>query len=377
MKYPIGGIVLDGDPLYSGVWVSRFSDDGRSIRSASLRTNLSITAFWGGNVPLTASVLRSEADHVLISVNPKAGRRSSTGRVDRLVELLKKRGLSVEVFTDLGKVSELANRLHESRKLRALVGVGGDGTAAELVNRTEPGVPITLLAAGTANLLSKYLRLGGKPERLCEVICGGHLLRLDAGSAAGRLFLVMVSCGFDADVVGRVHTHREEKSRKGGHIGYLSYVKPIVDAIRSYRYPEIRVYCDESSDGPFSEDSAPIDARWAFVFNLPCYGWGLPLTPDAVGTDGILDLCTFGGGSLLAGMRYVAGAQFGARHRRMADCTMGRGRRLRITSDEPVTYQLDGDPGGLLPVEVEVLPDRLTLVVPRVVAETRAAERSA
>ena len=311
------------------------------------------------------SVLPAEADHVLISVNPKAGRRPASGRVDRLVELLRERKMSVEVFTDLGLVSDRANQLHQGQELRALVGVGGDGTAAELVNRTEPGVPITLLAAGTANLLSKYLRLGSKPDRLCETILAGHLLRLDAGLAGGRLFLVMVSCGFDADVVERVHAHREEKSRKGGHIGYLTYVKPILDAIRSYKYPEIRVYCDESADGPFDEDIEPVVARWAFVFNLPCYGWGLPLTPDAVGTDGILDLCTFAGGSLLAGLRYVAGAQCGARHRRMADCQMRRGRRFRITSEEPVAYQLDGDPGGQLPLEVEILPGRLTLVVPR------------
>ena len=282
----------------------------------------------------------------------------------------------VEVFTDLGRVSDRANQLHQREKLRALVGVGGDGTAAELVNRTEPGVPITLLAAGTANLLSKYLRLGGKPDGLCETVLAGHLLRLDAGLADGRLFLVMVSCGFDADVVERVHAHREEKSRKGGHIGYLTYIKPIFDAIRSYKYPEIRVYCDESADGPLDEDMKPVVARWAFVFNLPCYGWGLPLTPDAVGTDGILDACTFAGGSLFAGLRYVAGAQCGARHRRMADCRMLRGRRFRITSEEPVAYQLDGDPGGHLPLEVEILPGRLTLVVPPQVVEGLAGSRS-
>ena len=117
-------------------------------------------------------------------------------------------------------------------------------------------------------------------------------------------------------------------------------------------------------------------ARWAFVFNLPCYGWGLPLTPDAVGTDGILDLCAFSGRSLLAGLRYVAGAQFGARHRGMADCQMGRGRRFRITSEDPVAYQLDGDPGGQLPVDVEILPDRLTLVVPPQVVKNLTGSRS-
>ena len=52
-------------------------------------------------------------------------------------------------------------------------------------------------------------------------------------------------------------------------------------------------------------------------------------------------------------------------HQRLADCTTRRVRRLRITADAQVPYQLDGDPGGLLPLDVQVLPGRLTLVVPR------------
>jgi len=313
-------------------------------------------------VPETAS-LPPEADRVLISVNPKAGRRSAARRVDRLAESLGQRGLHVEIFTDLAEVSAEANRLHNRGKLRALVGVGGDGTAAELTNRTHEGVPVTLLPAGTANLLSKHLGLSGKPERLCQAITEGRLLRLDAGKAAGRLFLVMVGCGFDADVVQRVHDHRESNPR-GAHIGYRSYAKPIVESIRSYGYPEIRVYCDEPCDGAGLGQLSPITARWVFVCNLPRYGWGLRIAPDAVATDGLLEVCTFRRGSLFHGLRYVAAVQFGGWHRRMSDCDMRQARRLRITSEERVPYQLDGDPQGVLPLDVEVLPNRLTVVAP-------------
>jgi diacylglycerol kinase family enzyme len=173
----------------------------------------------------------------------------------------------------------------------------------------------------------------------------------------------MMSCGFDAEVVRAVH-ERRKVAPGGGHIGYLSYIKPILDSIRSYGYPEIRIYCDQSCDPPDEEASSCLAARWAFVFNLPCYGWGLPLAPEAVGTDGLLDLCTFRRGSLSGGLRYLVAAQLGARHRWMDDCTMHRARTLRITSEGPVTYQLDGDPVGELPVEVGVLPGRVTLVVP-------------
>lgn len=304
--------------------------------------------------------LPNTADQVLISVNPKAGRRSVNARVERLADCLRTAGFQVEAKTDLAEVTEQANNLHRESRLRALVGAGGDGTAAELTNRTDPGVPISLLAAGTANLLAKHFRLSGNPEKLSRTIATGQLCELDAGRANGRLFLVMIGCGFDADVVQQVHEHRESCTRRGGHIGYSSYFKPVWRSVRSYRYPEIQVYCGE----PNGETEEPLTAHWAFACNLPRYGWGIPLAPKASGEDGQLDLCTYAGNSLWRGMGFAAAAQFGGWHQRLRGCRMSRTDRVRFTSDEKVAYQLDGDPGGSLPVEVEVLPKRLTLLVP-------------
>ncbi len=311
-------------------------------------------------MPESSPQLSDTADHVLISVNPKAGRRSVSSRVERLAECLRSAGFQVEAKTDLAEVAAQANDLHSQGRLRVLVGAGGDGTAAELTNRTEPGVPISLLAAGTANLLAKHFRLSGKPEKLCRTIATGQLRELDAGRANGRLFLVMIGCGFDAEVVRQVHEQRETCSRRGGHIGYATYFKPVWRSIRSYRYPEIQVYYGD----PDGETSEPLTAHWAFASNLPRYGWGIPLAPKAKGDDGQLDLCTYGGNSLWRGVGFAAAAQFGGWHQRLRNCRMLQTAKVRFTSDETVSYQLDGDPGGVLPVEVEVLPKRLTLLVP-------------
>jgi diacylglycerol kinase family enzyme len=317
-------------------------------------------AIVGADMTLLHKTLPPEARQVLVAVNPHAGRRFAESRVERLEQVLRRQGLGVEVLTDLELLCRLANQLHAQGVLRAVVGVGGDGTAAELVNRTDPGVPITLLPSGTANLLARHLHLSSQPEELGRMIATGTVRQLDAGRAAGRIFLLMVGCGFDAEVVRQVHTYRQTGGN-GGHIGYRSYLKPILQAIRSYRYPEIRIYWDQSEASV--DIPASLAVRWAFVFNLPCYGWGLPLAPAAVATDGLLDLCTFARGSLWHAVRYLATAQCGC-HQRLADCTVRRVRRLRLTSEAPVAYQLDGDPGGVLPLEVETLPGRLTLVVP-------------
>ncbi len=304
----------------------------------------------------------ADADQVLILVNPKAGRGPLAAEVDRLTEFVRGQHRVVEVSSDLDEMCQKANHTHREGRLRALVGVGGDGTAAELVNRTDPGLPICLYPSGTANLLPRYLGLRADPVLVSNVIADGFQLKFDAGLANGRVFLMNASCGFDADVVRQVHRRREET--RSGHLSYWSYVKPIVRAIRSYQYPEIRVY-SESAPSP-SEPSAthPWVVRWVFAFNLPLYGWGLPLAPWADGTDGLLDVCTFRRGSFWNGLRYLVAAQ-GGWHRRLRDCGVGRAARLRITAEQPVAYQLDGDPGGWLPLEIEVLLKRLTFVVPR------------
>jgi diacylglycerol kinase family enzyme len=59
---------------------------------------------------------------------------------------------------------------------------------------------------------------------------------------------------------------------------------------------------------------------------------------------------------------YLGGVVLG-QHKSMRDFVAVQTRRLRIEADGPVPFQLDGDPGGELPVDFHVLPERLTFVV--------------
>ncbi len=356
--------------------------------------------------------------YVLISVNPKAGRRSPRVRAERLQAALVKRGFCVELHTDLAVVSSRANELFAENRLQALVGVGGDGTAAELTNRTAPGVPIAILPSGTANLIAKYLKIPFKPEKLAETIAEGATISFDAGRANGRLFLVMVSAGIDADVVRQVHAAREEsyrrQTKKGAHISYLSYIKPIFGSISSYRYPRIKTeFVDAPQNARTTEQNSPqipqnaastepanstrtadiLDAasgstreivgKWPFVFNLPRYGWGLPLVPRCVGVDGRLDYCIFQGGKLFLALFDVFCAQIFSSHRLLPNAKLGRGTTFRLSAADStapgaatIPYQIDGDPGGVLPVEIETVPNRFTAVAPAaVVARLEKARR--
>jgi diacylglycerol kinase family enzyme len=344
---------------------------------------------------------------VLIAANPRSGARSGRRRVERLAAELESERFDVHTVTELARLGDEACRAHDAGSLRAVIAAGGDGTVASVANLVPPDVPLAVFPLGTENLLAKHLGMRAHARRMCRIISDGTYVRLDAGRAGGRLFLLMLGCGFDAEVVRRLHSQRR------GHIQKLAYAKQILATIRNYQYPEIvvRFECAEESTSPTAAGHAVlatagstrqsaatslaaiaesdsematdadtagraesvVRAKWVFVANLPRYAGGLGIVPDADGADGRLDVCTFREGSFITGLYYLGGVLLG-RHRLSGDCTTRRVRRVRLESEQAVYYQLDGDPGGQLPVDIEVLPERVSVLVSRKWAEKNATE---
>ena len=290
-----------------------------------------------------------EMKDVIISQNPGSGSSDKGALVQRLAEQLQRLALTPRIMTNIDQVIELAETQIQQGVLRAVVAAGGDGTVSLLANRLPANTPLAIFPLGTENLLAKYLKVTSDPVLVARMIHAGATAQFDAGRANGKLFLVMASCGFDAEVVQRLHSTRT------GHIQHWSYAKPIAAAIGHYRYPQISMWIDEQTK--------PVRGKWAFIFNVPRYAMNLPIVPDADSQDGFLNLCTFRGGNLFRGLFYL-GAVLLNQHRRWRASHLCRFKRIRLESDEPVPYQLDGDPGGVLPLEIVVQPGYLRLIVP-------------
>ena len=301
---------------------------------------------------------------VIISVNPNSGSADRTALVKEIAERLVDNDFEVDVLSDVSKVVERSKELAVSGKLRAVVSAGGDGTVSLLANRLPQGTPLAILPLGTENLLARHLGMSSDAERFVDVIANGHYRNMDAGSANGKLFVVMAGCGFDAQVVEKLHQNRK------GHISYWSWFHPVLSALRRYRYPELRISVQqypETQNGRAQSAAAEVtpnsSARWVFVFNAPMYAMNLPLLPEADPCDGVLDLCSFRYGGLLRGVVYLAAVVL-RKHRQWCETEFYKFRKMTITSNSRVPFLLDGDPGGELPVTIEVLPNYLTLLVP-------------
>ena len=290
---------------------------------------------------------------VLLFTSPKAGSGASRDQIPRLDALLQSEGLEVRTIHEVDELRSLA-RDTSTEGETVVVAAGGDGTLSLassvlfLEDRPAARTAVLPMPLGTENLLARHFGQTAEAEAVAETIRRGSLFRLDAGKANDQPFLIMATCGFDAEVVRQMALLRQ------GHINRFSYFRPILSAIRGYKFPELRLEVD---------DLEPLNCCWAMAFNLPRYGGGLKIEPDAVGDDGLLDVIAFKRGSILSGLRYVSEIWMG-RHLHDADVTRLRGKRIKITSSSDVPFQLDGDAGGALPLEIDTLPRHIPLLVP-------------
>lgn len=294
--------------------------------------------------------MRSERtrDTVIICTSRKAGSGLGARVVPRYAEECQRLGLRAWPCESIDDLATQVSQLSGEGRLRAAVAAGGDGTVSLLAARLPSGTPIQVLPLGTENLLAKHFALPVDPEAAARVSADLRIERIDAGEANGRPFLLMFSCGLDAEVVRRLHTERT------GHIRHFSYAKPIFGSLRTYPYPIVNAYCDEDWQ---------VAGRWAMVFNLPRYAMRLQFAPSADPDDGLLDLCVLKRGQLLHAARYLAGV-VSRRHLQMPDVAIRRSARIRIDSEDEVPYQLDGDFVGFLPVELTIRRSAVALVVP-------------
>jgi diacylglycerol kinase (ATP) len=284
--------------------------------------------------------------HILIAFNRIAGAGGREARVDELIQALDRAGFTTTVCPNEASLVELAGK----DDIRGVIAAGGDGTVSWVANRVPVETTLACFPLGTENLLARYLEHTADPESLVKLFQTGTPISLDAGEANGRLFSLMAGCGFDAEVVERLHRSRR------GNIRHWSYIKPMVDTLRTYASPRLSVQVTLPDGG-----EETIECRWAFVVNVPRYAFGLQIDPKASASDGLLNVVTFRDGSLWWGLNYLAAVACGT-HIGRSDVCFRTAAHVRIDAEHG-RYQLDGDPGGELPVDIRCLPGRLRVLV--------------
>ncbi|HET9334198.1 MAG TPA: diacylglycerol kinase family protein [Gemmatimonadota bacterium] len=286
--------------------------------------------------------------------NPVSGRGAGRQVAARLAAIAAARGDAIDLF---GTGREVDARTAARRAVEAgadrVAAIGGDGTivevAAGLLEVPEPP-PLAIVPQGTANLLA--LNLGIPPDRESAVSAAfsDSVVRIDCGRANGEPFLIAVGAGVHAELVARAD--RATKRRWG----VAAYGIAGWRASRGAEALRFRVWID----GEESE----IEATTIQVMNVGSVlrrGWEFAhgVTP----VDGVLDLIALRASTLAEHVVTAAAVVRGA----PTDTDLVvhlPARRVRIEVDPPALLQRDGELAGRTPVEIDVLPRALPIVLP-------------
>jgi len=295
--------------------------------------------------------------NVLIFANPVSGRGRGIAILEQVAPAVDAAGFGVVCCID---PPEQFRPEHLPENLWALVVIGGDGTLRAVVERllrilpADVLPPILVIGFGTANLMQAHLRLAYSRSSLAgqvvTLLNQRNIIRIDAGVAGDRLFLLMASCGFDASVV-----HLLSKLRKGP-ITRLSYLLPGLEGLRTQDFAPLTV----EVDGAVIHSDRPAQV---FIGNIAEYGTGFPVLDQADSSDGLLDVCVLPCDDHAALAR-IAWHIVRGEHRLLPDAQYVRGRGVNITAPIPRPVQIDGDPAGTTPAHFGLLDTQIAFIVP-------------
>jgi diacylglycerol kinase (ATP) len=283
----------------------------------------------------------------VVILNP-AARGTRANRLRAQVETLT-RGSILCATSRAGEAESLA-RHAVAEGFAKIVAAGGDGTINEIVNGIAgKDVALGLLPVGTMNVFATELGLPANDLSRCwEIIQDNETRPIDLPSANGKYFVQLAGVGLDAQVVKETS---EAFKRSFGPLSYLISAAQI--AARTP--PQL---CIESENAVTDEGS------FVLVGNGRFYGGRLPFFKQALLDDGLLDVVVFKRLNYIEIIRYLQNVIFTAQIS-SPEVEYFQTRRLRVSSQETVPVEIDGELVGTCPVEFQIRGGGLRVLTPR------------
>jgi YegS/Rv2252/BmrU family lipid kinase len=298
-----------------------------------------------------------------VILNPNAGPGDFHRLLKQAISRLEEWGWQVDLVETAkqGDGIDLAERAAKEG-YDVAIAVGGDGTINEVVNGLAGSqTALAVIPAGTGNVFATDAGIPiWNPLRpfavraAAEIINSGQMRRLDLGrvrlsNGKQRYFFMWCGVGFDAAVTREISS---DDTRRLGLIAWA--IAGMMVAVKFMGY-----------SGHVQVDGEKERKRilWAVVSNGQLYGRLWRIAPHAKMDDGHLDLTVFEGYSVLSTLRHFLSLTF-ARSARDPTIHQYVGDSIFIRARKPLPVHVDAELFGNTPIQVEIVPQALSVILP-------------
>ena len=251
-----------------------------------------------------------------------------------------------------------------------IIAVGGDGTLNEVVNGvmlyheeypSQKLPTIGVLPLGTANDFVKSINHKRGIDELLTLIKNKQHQQIDIGklqcfdedriSKITRYFINIADVGFGAHVV---HKTNSSNSLFGAN---FKYTKAILSTFLSYKPRQLTIQ--------FDDQPKQISNTLSLIFaNGKYFASGLCIAPHAQLSDGNLAITQVGNVSMFDFLFYLGALKKGKKISH-AEAKYFKAKRIKISSDDKEgAIEADGEFIGYLPLEVDVIPNKVNFLMP-------------
>lgn len=294
---------------------------------------------------------------LLLLINPKAGRRVVRNKLMDIADLFIKEGYAVAIYITQGSGDATRYVAKHGDGYDLVVCCGGDGTLSETVNglaQLKRPPAVGYISGGTTNDVGFSLHLPFEMNRAAETAVRGQPMPWDIGLFNGdRYFCYVAAFGLFTEV-----TYATDQQAKNA-LGRTAYLLQGARSLSSVKSTHITLDCD----GQTIEDDYIL---FMMSNTVSVGGFRTVFSELSRLDDGLFEVLLVKRPRTLEDLNHVTNILLQLESVNEIDSefiTVLRGKKVRIRTDHPVAWTIDGEYGGeTTDVAIEVCPQMLTIM---------------
>lgn len=286
--------------------------------------------------------------------NPTSGREEIKKNLPEILDILDSYGLETSCYQTKGKDDAVKGAIDAAnRGFDIIISAGGDGTLNEIINgisNLERRPKVGIIPAGTTNDFARALKISKDFSKAAHIIGEQKSKVIDIGRYNNKYFINIAGGGALTEVTYEV------PSKYKTILGQLAYYLRGIEKVAFLRPIDITI---EANGTIYNEE-----VMLFLITNSNSVGGFEKLSPNGELNDGLFDVIFAKKTNLAEFLRLLTLATRGE-HLKEKNVISFKTDKLKIYSNNSsiVQINLDGDLGGTLPGEFEVLKHHIEIFV--------------